>query len=38
MKNELSELINYAFENTSNQLKTVELHFLESDELLFFGE
>jgi phage-Barnase-EndoU-ColicinE5/D-RelE like nuclease3 len=38
MKNELSELIKYAFEDTSNQLKTIELHFLELDELQFFEE
>jgi hypothetical protein len=38
MTNELYELIKYAFEDTSNQLKTIELHFLESDELLFFEE
>lgn len=32
MNDELSELIKYAFEGTSNQLKTIELHFLELDE------
>lgn len=35
MKDELSDLIKYAFDDTSNQLKTIELHFLESDELEF---
>ncbi len=38
MNDELSELIMYAFEDTSNHLKTIELHFLELDELLFFEE
>lgn len=38
MNDELSELIKYAFEGTSNQLKTIELHFLELDELLFLKE
>jgi phage-Barnase-EndoU-ColicinE5/D-RelE like nuclease3 len=36
MNDELSELIKYAFKDTSNQLKTIELHFLELDELVFF--
>jgi phage-Barnase-EndoU-ColicinE5/D-RelE like nuclease3 len=36
MNDELSELIKYAFEDTSNQLKTIELHFLELDEIIFF--
>ncbi len=36
MNNELSELIKYAFDDTSNQLKTIELHFLEIDELVVF--
>ena len=35
MNDELSELIKYAFEDTSNQLKTIELHFLELDDIIF---
>jgi phage-Barnase-EndoU-ColicinE5/D-RelE like nuclease3 len=38
MNDDLSELIKYAFEDTSNQLKTIELHFLELYETLFFEE
>jgi hypothetical protein len=38
MNDELSDLIKYAFDDTSNQLKTIELHFLESDELEFLGK
>lgn len=38
MNDDLSELIKYAFEDTSNQLKTIELHYLELQEMLFFED
>ncbi|MCU0469344.1 MAG: hypothetical protein MUF58_12155 [Arcicella sp.] len=36
MNNDLADLIKYAFEDTSNQLKTTELHILELHEMVLF--
>jgi valyl-tRNA synthetase len=36
MNDDLADLIKYAFEDTSNQLKTIELHILEPQEMVLF--